>query len=110
MERDKLYLTKKDKIIKTDKKKNSGRYEIGSDSVLCNNFKNSVVSSNFPHCLKLAGITASYTLRTIKENYRPVSILTNQQQFLKKLYLHKWLCSLKSFFIDINVVLKRMII
>ena len=52
---------------------------------MCNNFNNSVVSSNFPHCLKLTGITASYTLRTIKENYRPVSILTKSTTIFEKI-------------------------
>ena len=52
---------------------------------MCNNFNNSIVSSNFPHCLKPAGITPSYTLRTLKENYRPVSILTKSTTIFEKI-------------------------
>ena len=43
--------------------------------ILCNNFNNSIYSSEFPNNLKLADVSPIYGERVIKTNYRPISIL-----------------------------------
>ena len=60
--------------------------DIFSD-VLCNNFNNSVVWSNFPQCLKIADITTlnKKGKRNLKENYRPVTILPNLSKIYQKI-------------------------
>ena len=88
-------------ISKLNKRKAKQSYEIPTkvtiesvdifSDVLCNNFNNSIVSSNFPQCLKLTDITPLHNKEKniLKGNYRPVSILLNLSKIFEKLCLHK---------------------
>ena len=88
-------------ILKLNKRKAKQSYEIPTKviienvdifrDVLYNNFNNSIVSSNFPQCLKLEDITPLHNKenKILKGNYRPVSILLNLSKIFEKLCLHK---------------------
>ena len=64
--------------------------ELFSD-VLCNNFNNSIVSSNFPKCLKLADIKPLHKRgkKTLKKIFKPAGILPSLLKIYEKICLHK---------------------
>ena len=86
--------------------------DIFSD-VLCNNSNNSVVWSNFPQCLKTADITTlnKKGKRTLKENYRPVTILPNLSKIYEKIMFTQMTKFFENiFFSDINVVFEKVLV
>ena len=86
--------------------------DIFSD-VLCNNFNNSAVWSNFPQCLKIADITTlnKKGKRNLKENYRPVTILPNLSKIYEKIMFTQMTKFFENiFFSDINVVFEKVLV
>ena len=87
----------KNQISKLNKRKATQSYDILTrviienadifSDVLYNNFKNSIVLSNFPRYLNLADITHLNKKgeKTLKENHRPVSILPNLSKIYEKI-------------------------
>ena len=49
-------------------------------------YNETIASGNFPHALKLADITPSHKKddKTVKENYRPISILSSISKIFER--------------------------
>ena len=67
--------------------------------------------STFPFCMKLADVTPVYKKgnRSVKDNYRPVSILPNLQKFSKGVCINKCHLILITFSQNVNVDLEKII-
>ena len=111
----------KHQILKLNKRKATQSYDIPTgviienddifSDVLCNNFNNSIVSSNFPQYLKLADIITLHKKgkKTLKENYRPVSILPILSKIYEKFMFTQMTNFFEKFLPDINMVFEKVL-
>ena len=89
-------------------KKNSDIFS----NFICESINNSIKSSVFPSCLKHADVTPLHKKcnKSLKENYRPVSILPILSKVFERRCLSKCLVFLMLYFQNINMAPEKVLV